>query len=272
MLWSILGLFMLPSLFQMPLQTIAFGIIVVLIVMLVRKVRRDKEENFRKALEAQAEAITQFGNTAELGGIALALNKGEQTLYVENYVTLTEFRSTGSTYVGGSAGVSFPLFGRVRGHVGGNRGRLVKNPEQLTVIDSGQAIFTNHRIVFVGAQITREWDFKKVIALEPGPNGVNVRIAVSNREKISGLQAPSINAFGPGYPAAFAFNWFQNGEASAKQWAKDLSKEITELVEVERAKDAKPAKAIGQQADEVAEAIAANNLEGETKPAPKDKK
>ena len=107
------------------------------------------------------------------------------------------------------------------------------------IVDQGQAIFTNQRIVFSGAKFVRDWDLKSTVSLEPGPNGINVKIAVTNRDRTSGLQALDIYGFGPGYAAAYVFNLFQEGEAAAKKWANDLANEIRTIAAAERAKKAK---------------------------------
>ena len=202
--------------------------------------RRIKEIKFLEGLDQQASTLEAMAK-GELApsNLGIALGKGETTICVLQNMALTEYQSTGSSYSGGSVGVSFPLFGRVRGNVGGQSGSITKNPEQLMVVDQGQAIFTNQRIVFSGAKFVRDWDLKNAVNLEPGPNGINVKIAVTNRDRTSGLQSFDINAFGPGYAAAYVFNMFQDGEASAKKWARDLAIEIRAMAAAERAKKAK---------------------------------
>jgi len=202
--------------------------------------RKTKEIKFLAGLDQQALTIEALAK-GELAptSLGIALGKGETTLCVLQNIGLTEYQSTGSSYSGGSAGVSFPLFGRVRGNVGGQSGSITRNPEELMVVDQGQAIFTNQRIVFSGSKFVRDWDLKNAVNLEPGPNGINVKIAVTNRDRTSGLQSFDMNAFGPGYAAAYVFNLFQNGEAEAKKWANDLANEIRAIVAAERAKKAK---------------------------------
>lgn len=202
--------------------------------------RHTKQIKFLAGLDQQAltlEAMARGELTPT--NLGIALGKGESTVCVLQNVALTEYQSTGSSYSGGSAGVSFPLFGRVRGNVGGQRGSITRNPEQLMIVDQGQAIFTNQRIVFSGAKFVRDWDLKSTVSLEPGPNGINVKIAVTNRDRTSGLQALDIYGFGPGYAAAYVFNLFQEGEAAAKKWANDLANEIRTIAAAERAKKAK---------------------------------
>jgi hypothetical protein len=112
----------------------------------------------------------------------------EQLLFVLPNVELLEYKSTGSTYSGGSAGVSFPLFGRVRGNVGGNRGSISRNPEELILSDMGRLKVSTERLIFVGEKEAREIDLDKVLDFELGPNGLWVKLAMSNRQKREGFQ------------------------------------------------------------------------------------
>ena len=202
-----------------------------------------KKENKAKliaAFESNAAILADIAagkGTDMIGG--LSLNKGETAIYACPNVALTEYQSTGSTYSGTSGGVSFPLVGRVRGNVGMQGGQITKNPEQLMIVDQGRAVFTNQRIIFSGAKFVRDWDFDKIVDLVPGDNGFNVRIAVTNRERTSGLQALSPFDFGPGFPASYAFNLHSQGEASAKQWASELVSEINKVADSLKATETK---------------------------------
>lgn len=202
--------------------------------------KRKNEARFLDALEQQADTLDALAN-GELAteSAGTALNKGEETVCVLPNVALTEYQSTGSTYSGGNAGISFPLAGKIRGHVGGQSGSITKNPEQLMVVDMGQVIYTNQRILFSGAKFVRDWDLDKIVSMEAGSNGVTVKIAVTNRERTSGLQAPDLFSFGPGYAAAYVLNVKHDGEAAAKTWAKDLAQELRSLAATERAKKTK---------------------------------
>lgn len=197
---------------------------IVAIVASVRASKRNRQEKLSSSLADSAQIMDNIvaGNIPELE-VGLTLQKGEKLIYVMPVVALTEYQSTGSTYSGSSAGVSFPIVGGLRGNVGAHGGEVTKNPEQLMAVDQGRAIFTNQRIIFSGAKLVRDWDLDKIVELAPGPNGFNVKIAVSNRERTSGLQALSAYEFGPGYAAGYVFTLHDNGPAKAKEWAKDLS-------------------------------------------------
>lgn len=222
---------------QNPAILIAVALATIVIVVIVRESNKSKQAAFVDAMEACAQILEGMGSGKEpetAGGIAL--KKNEKLIYVLPMVALTEYESSGSSFSGMNAGVSFPLFGAVRGNVGGMGGQFVKNPEVLTQVDYGQAIFTSQRIIFSGAKMVRDWDLDKTISLEPGANGLNVKIAVSNRERTSGLQALNVLGFGPGYPAGYVFTLFDDGEAEAKKWAKGVAKQLRDGVALERAK------------------------------------
>lgn len=162
--------------------------------------------------------------------------KDEMVLYYLPAVALTEFRSTGASYSGGSQGVSIRIAKGVSYRVGANRGQLTKNPEQMQVIDQGSAIFTNTRILFAGSNVSREWDLDKMINVDMGPNGVRVTLAVSNRQKNSGLMAVDTSAITPGFLAAMSIEAHQGGLPAAKKAVADYAKQISDFVKAESTK------------------------------------
>jgi hypothetical protein len=201
---------------------------------------RTKQKDLLIGLEQQANALDGLAaGVAIVSPLAISLAKGEKPICVLPSVALTEYESTGSSFSGGTAGVSFPLTDTIGGNVGGMKGSFTRNPEQLMIVDQGKAIFTNQRILFSGAKFVRDWNLKDTVSLEPGPNGFDVKIAVINRDRTSGLQATNLNDFGPGYAAAYAFNLSQNGLESANQWARDLAQEIRAAVKTEQTKHTK---------------------------------
>lgn len=121
------------------------------------------------------------------------LKAGEYAIASLNGIGFIETKRAPSTYSGGYGGVSFPIFGRVRGHVGGTRGRVTPGDESLQVIDTGDAIVTNVRMMFKGTTHAQEWQFKKVMACEHIPGGITT-FAVSGRSKTSGIAYGELNA------------------------------------------------------------------------------
>ena len=89
-------------------------------------------------------------------------------------------------YEGGYGGVSFPLFGGIRGHVGGQRGQYVKGAESQTVTDSGETMITNVRVMFRGDVRTEEWKFSKMMSMEHGAGGITV-FSMSSKSKPSAI-------------------------------------------------------------------------------------
>ena len=122
-------LFLFSFLMRNPELWIALALVIVVIVVIVRESNKRKQAAFVDALEACAQILEGLGSGKEpepAGGIAL--KKNEKLIYVLPMVALTEYTSSGSTYTGMNAGVSFPLFGNVRGNVGGMGGQILKNP------------------------------------------------------------------------------------------------------------------------------------------------
>lgn len=181
-------------------------------------------DNMSRQLVAFAETI----GTKEFPGFSP--EKGEIPIYKLQNVALTEFRSTGSSFQGSSQGVSVRLAKGLSYRIGASRGQLTKNPEQLSVIDHGSVTFTNKRIFFVGSNVNREWDFAKLLDVNVGVNGVFVNLAVSNRQKNSGLQATDKSEITPGILAAIAIEAFEKDLENASKVALQYSEEMKTLL------------------------------------------
>ncbi|CAB4626949.1 MAG: hypothetical protein F2599_05095 [Actinobacteria bacterium] len=170
----------------------------------------------------------------ELGNLEIpgfTAEKGETPIYKLSRAALTEFRSTGSSFQSGSQGLSFRIAKGVNYRVGASKGQLLKNPEQLTVIDEGSVTFTNKRIFFVGSNVNREWDFSKLLDVSVGANGVYVNLAVSNRQKNSGLQTIDESDITVGLLAAVAIEAFEKDIKAAKEVAVGYSSEMKALLD-----------------------------------------
>jgi hypothetical protein len=238
--YIVLGLFFVLIAMSTPILWVFLLIGVAAAVFAYIVNNRTKQKDLLLGLDQQAIALESLAaGTSMVTPLAISLAKGEKPICVLPSVALTEYESTGSSFSGGTAGISFPLTDTIGGNLGGMKGSFTRNPEQLMIVDQGKAIFTNQRILFSGAKFVRDWSLKDTVSLEPGPNGFDVKIAVTNRERTSGLRGININDFGPGYAAAYAFNLSQNGLESANQWARDLAEEIRVAVSLERAKKSK---------------------------------
>lgn len=155
---------------------------------------------------------------------------GEQELFELSAVELLEFKSSGSTYSGGTAGVSFPLFGRVRGNVGGNRGQISRNPEVLVNSDVGRLKVSSERLIFVGDRETREIELDKLLDVELGPNGLWAKLALSNRQKREGFQHMQLDQIPIGMAIGIANEWASGGKTGALAYTRNLSKDIRETL------------------------------------------
>lgn len=177
--------------------------------------KKAQDDEYRSS---QAMRLERLGRLLPNAGTApISLKKGEIYIYRVDGVELVESRSNGSKYVGGSRGVSLKVMKGVTYRVGASRGQLVKNPETLQVIDRGFATFTNQRVVFAGTKASREWAFDKIINVDVTGNGQQVMLAVSNRQKPSGLQSSDFLEISPGILVAVANDFYELGLEGARE-------------------------------------------------------
>ena len=201
---------------------------------------RDRKRDALESLEKQMAILDRMSEgTFEEEDYVFATQKDEVVIARVNQTMLREFRSNGSTSSGGFGGVSFPVFGRVRGNVGGYSGRSRRNPEESTPIDVGTSTYTNQRIVFAGENVVREFDLDKLVNLEAGDNGITVTIAVSNRDKASVLASVNFDDLTPGIAASIAVAYQEGGKAEALKTINETKQQIQDALDLERAKSAK---------------------------------
>ena len=201
---------------------------------------RDRKREALESLEKQMAILDRMSEgTFEEEDYVFATQKDEVVIARVNQTMLREFRSNGSTSSGGFGGVSFPVFGRVRGNVGGYSGRSRRNPEESTPIDVGTSTYTNQRIVFAGENVVREFDLDKLVNLEAGDNGITVTIAVSNRDKASVLASVNFDDLTPGLAASIAVAYQEGGKAEALKKINETKQQIQDALDIERAKSAK---------------------------------
>lgn len=201
---------------------------------------RDRNREALKSLDKQMEILDRMPDgTLEDEDYVFATQKGEVVIARVNQTMLKEFRSDGSTRSGGFGGVSFPLFGRVRGNVGGYSGRSTRNPEESTPIDVGTSTYTNQRIVFAGENVVREFDLDKLVNLEAGDNGVTVTIAVSNRDKASMLASVNFDDLTPGIAASIAVAYQEGGKAEAIRKIEETRTKIADAIALQQSKGSK---------------------------------
>jgi len=206
---------------------ITFAIIALIVIAIVQGVKA-KKRNDRNTLLVMAEkleALSKDLKPIETSG-GLAIKAGESVYFELQPVGLIEYRSSGSTYSGMNQSVSIPIVKGVRYSVGSSQGSITRNPEQLTQIDTGKAIFTNKRIIFVGPNHTREWDLSKLVDMTSGPNGQTISISVSNRQKASGLSSIGRENITPGFYASITQQLNSEGLAAAKRNALEIATNI----------------------------------------------
>jgi hypothetical protein len=221
------------------LVVFSFAILVSFVSYLVLSYRGSKNDAL-EALDKQMAILDRMPEgVIDDEDYVFAKRKDEVVIARVNQTMLKEFRSNGSTRSGGYGGVSFPLFGRVRGNVGGYSGQSIRNPEESTPIDVGTSTFTNQRIVFAGDNVVREFELSKLVNLEAGDNGITLTIAVSNRDKASVLASVNFDDLTPGIAASIAVAYQEGGKAEAVKKIDETKQQIKDAIELQRAKSAK---------------------------------
>jgi len=136
------------------------------------------------------EAQTFTGDdAASVPGLHMRAKAGERVYLCVQGAALVEPRRGPGHWEGRSQGVSVRVPGTrsMRYRVGASRGQYVQGAERPTPIDNGELVVTDHRAVFLGQQQTREWDWSKLLGIEHADNLPWTSIAVSNRQKTSGV-------------------------------------------------------------------------------------
>jgi hypothetical protein len=121
--------------------------------------------------------------------IPVVLQRGERMFTSMNGAALVEPRRGPGHWEGRSQGVSVHVPGTksMRYRVGASKGTFVQGVESPTAIDSGVFTLTTTRAVFVGSKQTREWLWAKLISVTHASDASWTVIAVSNRQKASGV-------------------------------------------------------------------------------------
>lgn len=207
---------------------------VVVIVLLMKKDSWGKGKNHSAELLVVADQLDAWA--ASDGEQGTALTKGDEVaLFDLPNIELLDFKSTGSSYSGGSVGVSFPVVGRIRGNVGGHQGQVTRNPEQLMVVDTGTLKITSKRIIYVGVKEAREIAIAKLLDVELGTNGLWAKLAVSNKTKREGFQHMAVDQIPLGMAIGVANEWANGGKDAAVKYAKNAAAEIRSVLAAEAA-------------------------------------
>ena len=187
-----------------------------------RKVAKNKV-----ALSGMAQELRRLAQGFEpIEDPFLYRKKGEYVFYVRASVELREYKSPGRLTTGGYGGASYRVSKNLSLSGGGIRATSKALPEESTAIDTGDAIFTNQRVVFVGPNHTREWDLSKLLGLEIGENGFQVSAGVSGRSKTSALVGNCSGMITPGFAFALATELHQTGKKAATELALQIARDI----------------------------------------------
>ena len=139
------------------------------------------------------------GTTAD----GLLLAAGETSFLQVTDTELIEERRGKGTYVGHSQGISVPVTrigGRqIRYRVGATKGHYVQGDMSPTAIDTGTTYITSTRVVFRGANQTRECAFAKLLGFDHDDDAGTTTLSVSNRTR------PTTVRYGPACSATFDF-------------------------------------------------------------------
>jgi hypothetical protein len=151
---------------------------------------READARFAWCIDRTREVVSGAGATAD---VSLPLKSGERALYEADGIGLVEPKRGPGHWQGGSQAVSIRVPGTksMRYRVGGTRGTYVQGDEHPSVIDTGTLTITTARAAFVGAQQSREWAWAKLIGFHEDDPPTWTGIAVSNRQKVSGVSCPA---------------------------------------------------------------------------------
>jgi hypothetical protein len=147
-------------------------------------------------LLAQARTYEGVGGDEADDASPVPLKRDERLFLNVQGAALIEPRKTAGRWEGRSQGVSVPIPGLsgVRYRVGANRGTYVQGEEVPMPVDVGTFTITSTRAVFVGPKQTREWAWSKLLGVTHAVEAPWTAIAVSNRQKTSGVLYDNENA------------------------------------------------------------------------------
>jgi len=136
----------------------------------------------------EAKNFTGF-DISQVPQCPLHAHAGEQVFLDAIGAELIEPRRGPGHYSGFNQGVSVHVPGTksMRYRIGANRGTFVQGEEVPTPIDKGTFVITDQRAVFIGNKDTREWLWSKLLGFTHATDAPWTAIAVSNRQKTSGV-------------------------------------------------------------------------------------
>ena len=125
----------------------------------------------------------------------LNLAAGERRYFTLSDAQLIEPRRGPSHRVGAYAGPSFKVAKGIYLHAGGYAGKTIPGAVTPTVIDTGTAVVTDQRVVFLGAKITREFAWAKMLSYDHDAKTRSTTFHVSNRQAADAIHWGEASAF-----------------------------------------------------------------------------
>ena len=223
----ILGFGLVLMLIESPAFWISLGVVIVVGVNAYLIWKQNKTSKNIEQMYALRPQLQKFTRGFEpIDDLYLSLKPKEIAFYQRGNVALFEYKSSGSTMSGGFLGGSLGLTNSIAVTGGGFEGQSTLNPEVATQIDVGRVIFTNQRVVFIGPNHTREFEFESLLDLDISENGFVARVSVSGQQKTSALRADAAEGLTPGFAFGIAAALFQQGEKDAKELAAQILRDI----------------------------------------------
>jgi len=146
--------------------------------------------------EARLDAVKNFHGVTgadKPDDINVVVKAGESIYCHVTDAVLVEPKKGPGQWKGRSQGVSMPIPGtRLRYRVGASKGSFQQGEEKPTPVDTGTFTVTSVRAIFAGQKQSREWAWSKLLSVTHYDPGWTA-IAVSNRQKISGVGVDSAN-------------------------------------------------------------------------------
>lgn len=145
------------------------------------------------------------------------MHPGEIALWQVTGGSLIAPRQGASHLAGRSQGISVPIMQGIRYQIGANSGTYLPGPEVQTPIDTGDIVVTTERVVFVGINTTRQWDWDKLVSIAKSEDGSTAIIHVSNRDSATGIHALPDLPFWLALAVSVATNGIDNARAELSE-------------------------------------------------------
>jgi hypothetical protein len=182
--------------------------------MAVWQAERDRVQSFITRVQTFTGATN-----ADVPTLPLELDEGEHALLVLPGIRLIEPRRLPGHFMGGNDGFTFHVARAPRGHT-------IPGDEDPTPIDTGVITVTDRRAVFSGSLHLRTWDYGLVIGFHANAHPPWTAIAVSDRQKVSGVGYDAAQAEEFRFALTLGLARAHHAEASLID---DLHRQIDEL-------------------------------------------